>query len=64
MFFEGPHLHSDRDIVQPLRKKYPPGDEEYLPFLILGQDYVKLKQVKGFLSKIERYEDEEGPRCA
>eukprot|EP01127_Copromyxa_protea_P012502 TRINITY_DN3274_c0_g1_i1.p1 TRINITY_DN3274_c0_g1~~TRINITY_DN3274_c0_g1_i1.p1 ORF type:complete len:512 (-),score=62.28 TRINITY_DN3274_c0_g1_i1:89-1489(-) len=51
-----------RDIIQPLRRKYPPGDEASLPFLVLGQDYVKFKQLKSFLGKIERFEDEQGAR--
>jgi hypothetical protein len=56
-------LTEKRDIIQPLRKKYPPGvDETALPFLVLGQDYVKFKQFKSFLNKIERFEDEQGAR--
>lgn len=49
-----------REALAPYREVS--NDTSADPFLIMGMEYEKHRRAKSFLQKVQRYEDDQGPR--
>jgi len=47
------------EVIVPYRKKYPEISQNDLPFLLLGKDFIKLKDIHKILGRVKQYQVED-----
>jgi len=47
------------EIIVPYRKKYPEPSQNDLSFLLLGKDFIKLKDIHKIIGRVKQYPDED-----